>query len=340
MQHWFKCLIIACLAVGSGRVVAWDYNGHRTVNLTALDNLPGDFPSFAKTPASRERIAFLAGEADRWRNTPDLPLRHVNGPDHFFDLEDTKPYGVDLDHLTAFRYVFVEQLTRARIERPSKVPPVNKKRNFDRTKQFVGFLPWTILEYYGKLKSGFSYLKAYQTGGGTPEEVRQAQMNIVYIMGVMGHFCGDASQPLHTTKHYNGWVGGNPNEYTTNRSFHSWIDGGFFREIGGINQGRVKLGIRKAKHLNTIRGRTDYILPVIMNFIRDQNKLVEPLYQLEKEGKLTGKSAQGKQGSPFMHEQVRKASEFLSDLWYTAYKNAPEDRYLLGVLAKRKLDGN
>ena len=112
-------------------------------------------------------------------------------------------------------------------------------------RQFVGFLPWTILEYYGKLKSGFSYLKAYQSGGGTPEEIRQAQMNIVYIMGVMGHFCGDAAQPLHTTKHYNGWVGDNPNGYTTSRKIHSWIDGGFFREIGGINQEQVKVSEKR-----------------------------------------------------------------------------------------------
>lgn len=340
MPRSYWCLLIGLLLVGSERAVAWDYSGHRVVNLMALDNLPSDFPSFAKTPASRERIAFLAGEADRWRNTPDLPLRHVNGPDHFFDIEDSKSYGVDLDHLTAFRYVFVEQLTRARIERPDKVPPVDKTKNFDRTRQFVGFLPWTILEYYGKLKSGFSYLKAYQNGGGTPEEIRQAQMNIVYIMGVMGHFCGDAAQPLHTTKHYNGWVGDNPNEYTTSRKIHSWIDGGFFREIGGINQAQASQGVRKARHLNTIRGRTDYILPVIMKFIREQHELVEPLYRLEKEGKLTGKSAKGKQGSPFMHGQIGKASGFLGDLWYTAYKNAPEDRYLLGVLAKRKLNGN
>lgn len=329
-------MIVVGVLLGGGSVSAWNYEGHRVVNRLALDSLPDDFPAFAKTAASRERIAFLAGEADRWRNTPDLPLRHVNGPDHFLDIEDMESYGVSFEYFTPFRYVFVEQLTRARIQSPDKVPPVDKAKNFDRTKQFVGFLPWTILEYYGKVKSGFSYLKAYEQSG-TPEEVRQAQMNIIYVMGVMGHFCGDASQPLHTTKHYNGWVGENPNEYTTARSFHSWIDGGYLQKVGGIDEAELSSKLRPAKHRNTIRGRTDYILPEIMTFIREQHALVEPLYQLDKSGKLSGEGEEGLQGKPFLEGQLLKAGQLLGDLWYTAYKNAPADRYLLSYLAKRKL---
>ena len=59
---------------------AWDYEGHRTVNQLALDSLPTNFPAFVFTAAARERIAFLGGEPDRWRNTPDLTLKHCNGP--------------------------------------------------------------------------------------------------------------------------------------------------------------------------------------------------------------------------------------------------------------------
>jgi hypothetical protein len=53
-----------------------------------------------------------------------------------------------------------------------------------------------------------------------------AQANILYVMGVMGHFVGDLAQPLHTTKHFNGWVGENPKGYTAARGLHSWVDGG------------------------------------------------------------------------------------------------------------------
>ena len=40
-------------------------------------------------------IAFLAGESGRWRNVGDLPLKHLNGPDHYIDLEDLPLYEME-----------------------------------------------------------------------------------------------------------------------------------------------------------------------------------------------------------------------------------------------------
>src|SRR2546426_2662686 len=75
--------------------LAWDYEGHRVVNQLALASLPTNFPSFVRTPAAAERVAFLAGGPDRWRNTPHPLLKHFNGPDHYIDLEEMERYGLD-----------------------------------------------------------------------------------------------------------------------------------------------------------------------------------------------------------------------------------------------------
>ena len=99
----------------------------------------------------------------------------------------------------------------------------------------------------------------------------------------------------------------------------------------------LKASLRPARQLDSLRGRTDYILPLIMKFIREQHALVEPLYRMERDGQLSGEGKKGREGLPFMNGQIVKGSLFLADLWYSAYRNAPEDRYLLGVLAKRKL---
>jgi len=65
------------MAVALGAVTlnigAWDYEGHHMVNELALASLPKDF-GIDLTPALKGRVAFLAGEPDRWRNVPDLPL--------------------------------------------------------------------------------------------------------------------------------------------------------------------------------------------------------------------------------------------------------------------------
>lgn len=316
---------------------AWDYEGHRVVNQLALASLPTNFPAFARTPEAAERIAFLSGEPDRWRNTPDLPLKHSNNPEHYLDMEELADYGLKLEMLPVFRYDFVGHLALVRKAHPDKFPQPEAAKNEDHTRELIGFLPWGLAEYYGKLKSGFSYLKAYQEDGGTPEEIANAQANIIYIMGVMGHLAGDAAQPLHTTVHHHGWVGPNPNGYTTNRNFHSWIDGGFFVRIGGLKPDALKTQLRPAG-LVQLQGRTakpEEIFQAVALYLGEQHKQLEPLYRLEKEGKLAGTAGKGRDGQAFLEAQLIKAGQFLGDLYYSAWQQAPPDTFLKGQLARR-----
>ncbi len=220
--------LVALLGAFTFNINAWDYEGHHTVNELALASLPKDF-GIDLTPALKTRIAFLAGEPDRWRNISDLPLKHVNGPDHYIDLEDLKLYGLTPETLPLLRYDLVAVLAKERAAHPEKFSPIDPAKNADHTRELIGFLPWAINEQYEKLKSCFSSLKTFQKNGGTPEEIANAQANVVYVMGVMGHYVGDGAQPLHTTMHFNGWVGENPKGYST-RPIHSWIDGGYFKK--------------------------------------------------------------------------------------------------------------
>ena len=315
---------------------AWDYEGHRTVNLLALASLPTNFPAFVREPAAVERIGFLAGEMDRWRNTPDLPLKHYSFPDHYIDMEELADYGLKPEMLPVFRYDFVAELALYRKAHPDKFPEADAERNQDHTRGLVGLLPWGIAESVGKLKSGFSYLKAFEQAG-TPQEIANAQANIIYVMGVMGHMVGDASQPLHTTIHHHGWVGDNPKDYSTSRGFHSWIDGGYLNKTGGANLKALEAKLRPAQ-LPTIKGRTakpEETFQVAILFLIEQNKQVEPLYQLDKDGKLSGKGEKGLEGKAFLEGQLLKSGQLFGDLIYAAWQEAPPDTFLLGALARR-----
>lgn len=308
--------------------MAWDYEGHRLVNQLALASLPTNFPAFVKEPAAAERIAFLAGEPDRWRNTTELTLKHFNNPDHYFDFEDLALCGLKLETLTPFRYEFAGQLAIAHATQSTNFPAIDPAKDLERTRALTGYLPWTIAEYYGKLKSAFSYLKAFEESG-TPEEIRNARDNIIYIMGCMGHFVGDGSQPLHSTIHYNGWVGENPNRYSTNRTFHAWIDGGFIARAG-LKADMVMPKVRTASVLET------NIFPSVVRYLHAQHLLVAPLYELEKGHKLSAQKPSA-EGIEFIHNQLLRAGQMLGDLWFTAWHYAPPDNFLRGQLAKRKL---
>lgn len=320
---------------------AWDYEGHRIVTELALASVPTNFPAFALTSAARERIAFLSGEADRWRNTPDLPFKHHNDPDHYLDLDDLPLFGLKPEKVSPFRYEFLAQLAVARAANPTNFPPIDPLRNADKTRELVGFLPWTITEFQGKLKSAFSYLRTFERQGGTPEEIANAQANVVYLMGVMSHFVADAVQPLHTTKHYNGWVGDNPRGYPTNRTFHAWIDWGYLRKAG-VKAEELLTRIRPARLLASPQwpGLSTNIFPAMMAYVQDSSMLVEPLYRLEKARKLSGIGAgSGDPGYDLITGQLVKGAQMLGDLWFTAWQLAPDDLFLERELARRTQAG-
>jgi hypothetical protein len=329
--------LFTLLQTGAHPARAWDYEGHRLVNQLALASLPTNFPAFVRAPVAAERVAFLAGEPDRWRNMQDLPLRHCNGPDHYIDLEELAVYGLKPELLPVFRYEFVAQLALVRKAHPEKFPEVNSARNEDHTREVVGLLPWAIAENYAKLKSGFSYLKTFEQDGGTAEEIANAQANIIYVMGVMGHYVGDSSQPLHSTIHHHGWKGENPHEYTTENRFHSWIDGGYFFKVGGADAKGMESKLRPAQivALNGRSAKPEEMFQAAMAFIMEQNKLVEPLYQLDKEGKLSGEGEKGLMGKAFLEAQLLKAGQMLGDIWFSAWQQAPVDTFLKAQLVRR-----
>ena len=331
--------LVCCEAWFVPRARAFDDEGHRLINRLALALLPTNFPAFVHDAAARERIVFLGGEPDRWRNTDELSLKHVNNPNHYFDLEDLGPLGMTPAGLSPFRYEFVAQWALARAAHPERFAPLDLARDLERVRSLPGFLPWTITEFYAQLESAFSSWAAFREGG-TPDEYANATQNLVYTMGLMSHFVGDAAQPLHTTVHYNGWIGPNPNGYTTNRSFHAWIDGGFLRttEFPSVTELGPRMRPPSLLWTNSV-GTNSPVFAQVVRYILAQHQQVEPLYQLEKAGKLAVVTNTPGEGRELLCHQIAVAAQMLGDLWYTAWQQAPPDKYLESALMRRKEGG-
>jgi len=331
-----RLLLAALLLLAAPAVpgFAWDYEGHRIINELALAGLPADFPAFARTPDAAGRIAFLAGEPDRWRNSADRSLQNDNNPNHYLDLEQLGWAGLDPAKVSPLRYTFARQFAAGRAAHPQVFPAINPEKDTDGTREWPGFLPWKITEDTARLQSEFSYLKAFEQGGGTPEEIANAQANIIYVMGVMGHYVGDGSQPLHVTVHHHGWVGDNPQGFTTDPRFHAWIDGGFIARAD-IRFAPLASQARAAALVGAGGGR-DALFRGVMNYLVAQNERVVPLYELEKEGKLKADGSPGSfDGRGFIEEQLLRGGQMLGSLWLTAWRTAPVDHYLLDQLARR-----
>ena len=327
--------LFTVLTVAVTPLCAWDYEGHRIVNKLAIASMPTNFPIAVNAPATAERIAFLSGEPDRWRNSAGQAFNHAHKQEHYLDIEDMEPLGVTPKTASPFRYDFIAQLKLAREKHPEKFTPIDPTKNNDHTRDLIGMLPWALNEQYLKLESAFSYLKTFEQFGGTPEEISNAKDNIIYVMGVMGHFAGDSAQPLHTTKHFNGWVGPNPNRYATNRTIHSWIDGGFIRRAE-IKFEQLSPKVRGAKLIGGVSTAGRGVFEDSMAFILEQHALVEKTYQLDRDGKLSPNRGEVPEGKEFIGGQLIKGGQFLGDLWFTAWQSAPVDTFLKGELVRRK----
>lgn len=336
-----RALLFACAAVFPAVAQAWNYDsGHRIVNQLALASLPAEFPAFVKTPENAERIAFLSGEGDRFRNVSEGMMRQTGGSweDHFIDLERVTDAGLDPKTIPSFRLDYVVAFAAGRKAHADRFPAIDPARNSDHAAEWDGFLPWRIMEDYLRLKSAFSYLKVIEELG-TPDEIANARANVVYYMGVMGHYVGDAAQPLHTTVQYNGWtVGPNPNGYTTWNGLHSWIDSGFFYKAGmSIAEMLPRVVPAKPIALTPQADGREPMFVAVMDFIIAQNALVEPLYQMEKAGKLTNNDQPpAPEGREFLRAQMLKGGQMLGDLWLSAWRSAPPDTFLRSSLLGRQ----
>ncbi|NUQ68125.1 MAG: hypothetical protein HUU18_07600 [Phycisphaerales bacterium] len=276
------CVVLSLLGVG---LLAWDAPGHRAITVAALRELPADAPAFLRDAHVQAQIADLATQPDRWRGVALAQLTHINNPDHYLDVEDLEAYALTLDTLPVLRHECIRAmvLAKERAGAAFKGRPVNPATDPAKVLEWPGFLPYAMAENFGKVRSAMQTYRILESFDD-PERADQldaARANMIAAMGILSHFVGDCAQPLHTTTHHHGWIGDNPNAYTTDRGVHAYIDGGVVR-------------LHDLAHADLIAGAIGEIPPVnakdpwpsLLDAIRRSHALVEPLYVMEKSGEL------------------------------------------------------
>jgi hypothetical protein len=286
---WLTALVLL-QSVGAG---AWGSEGHTYINRVAAEKIPATMPRFLRRAVVE--IAYLGPEPDRWRSPSEFALKNAQEPDHFIDLERVSW----LDPLPQGRSEFYRKLYEKRAATPSTDHPD------DYLPEHVGLQPYITMEVYGRLKAAF---RDYRQREAAHQPTLAVQHAIIFYAGWLGHYVGDGSQPLHTTIQYNGWVGENPNGYTTEHKIHAQFETAYV--AANITAKDFEGLVKAPQRLDN--PFTDYVA-----YLRQSNVLVENVYALEKAGGFTGK------GSPaafdFTTHRLAAASQMLLDLWYTAW---------------------
>jgi hypothetical protein len=280
--------VLVSLVAQSTAAYAWGNEGHRLINRLAASTLPQSVPAFLRSEAAINEIEYLGPEPDRWRSIAEPELSAVQAPEHFIDLEPADALG-PFPHK---RLDFEAKVFAAGL-RPEK----------------VGLQPWEATEVYERLKVA---LREYRTLSAAKQDTRGVEAAALFYAGWLGHYVGDASQPLHTTDKYNGWVGPNPNGYTTAHQIHWQFEGPFV----GANEHEADVRPRMTEP-KTLDGDIfdDYVA-----YIRHTATYVEKVYQLEKAGGFVDAGSQ--ESRDFTADRLAAGASMLRDMIFTAWQES------------------
>jgi len=289
-----RCFVVAvsalaCLAAHPPLAHAWGNEGHRIINRLAAANLPADVPAFLRSQAARGEIEYLGPEPDRWRSPAEPELSAAQAPEHFIDLEPADALG---------------PLPRRRLDFEAKVFAAGQRP------EKVGLQPWEATEVWERLKAALrEYRRLASAGPAAAADTRAVEQAAIFYAGWLGHYVGDASQPLHTTIQYNGWTGPNPNGYTTAHQIHWQFEGPFV--AANIHAPAVQA---KMTATHAIDGD---MFDAYVAYLRHTHTYVERVYQLEKAGGFTG--AGSAESRDFTTERIAAGASMLRDMIYTAW---------------------
>ena len=275
-----SCLVLQPLPAG-----AWGNEGHRLINRLAASSLPADVPAFLRSESAINEIEYLGPEPDRWRSRAEPELSAAQAPEHFIDLEPADALG---------------PLPRNRLDFEAKVFAAGQRP------EKIGLQPWETVEVWERLKAA---LREYRNLSAAKQDTRGVEAAVLFYTGWLGHYVGDGSQPLHTTDKYNGWVGPNPNGYTTAHQIHWQFEGPFVAANEHEAEVRARMTAPQA-----IDGD---IFSSYVAYLRHTATYVEKVYQLDKAGGFAG--AGSAESRDFTADRLAAGASMLRDMIYTAW---------------------
>lgn len=287
-----RLLLVLLFSLAATSAFAWGQAGHLMSNEAATFGLPADMPQFFYRQFPQ--IIWLGPDPDRWRNGGPA-LDASNSPDHVMNYEYIAALQLPRD-----RYSFLALLTTSGTLRRYGI------RNTD-----PGFLPWRITEMCEQLTVEWRLWRA--AAAGSPDRIF-IERDIVRDSGVLGHFVADASNPLHDTINYNGWIVPNPNGYANDCQIHARFESDFVSHA--INTGDI------VPKMTAPQLRADYFDTAI-TFVRQSNALVEEVYRVDKAGGFDiFRRPQSPEGKAFAAERLAASASVLRDLWWSAWRNS------------------
>jgi len=279
----------------------WGREGHIAITNKAVEALPEGTSIGKLFRLNREELVRLSNVPDwEWKENPET---RYTASWHYLDIDKFD-----------FKYPF-RDFPRDRDE----VEKLYSERGE------AGYLPWTIADFYRKLVGAFK---------------KRDVESIIYYAGIVSHFIGDSTMPLHCTRNYNGDYSGNykfdvPRDSPdyAHKGVHQRFEIGLVERYGGKYVEKLM-----ARRIIARRLPEKEILEIAFDMIVDSFYYVDRIIYFDKAAMercgirrdledFKSKadeyySFMDRHVGPLLVERWAKAAQFLADYWFTAWLEA------------------
>lgn len=286
---WSFCSIVFCgtLVAAAGGIGAgsWGSDGHLMIGRAAALGIPDEMPQFFRDAV--DQLSWLNVEPDRWKDRTerglDEALYRSFSPGHYVNLEAVPDQAWTAEH----RLAYFEALHQAGVEHQP------------------GYLPYTILELSQRLRVGF---RLWRTADGPERD--WIEQRIINDAGVLGHYVADGSNPLHTSIHYNGWVGDSSLGYASDATTHERIESRYVRERIAFED--------VLTHVDSVAVVFPDLRRAVWQYVEQSNALVEQMYQIDLAARFDEHTV-ASANRDFIVERLAVGASMLRDIWWTAW---------------------
>jgi hypothetical protein len=318
-----KAVAVVCIGLLNLQDLgAWGFRGHTVANLAAVESIGGDGPVFLK--AYKAYIGHLGPIPDTWRSVSEPYLRISEDPNHGWYTES---------------FDFMKEIPRSRTEftlrvydeylRASKTDPERAKLLNIR---YTGLQAYSMMEGYERMKAGMRLYRLasgtsagltsrYQTIGrmyasispalSDPAQIQEfLARDVAFYMGWLGHYIADAAQPLHNSKHHDGWEGDNPKGYTRDPNIHSRFESAYV-ELIAVSEADILPYVGKQAR------RLDDPWVAILDHMLQARAEAEEVYRLDLRGAF--KDSKDPEAKKLVYTRLASGAGFLRNLAYTAW---------------------
>ncbi len=276
---------------------AWGERGHAVIDTAAIHAIPADGPVFLQKHV--DYIAASASQPDGWRGNAEGFSKIVEDPNHGWFREQF----TFLKTIPRSRYEFVLALYDQHLRIRASDPETAARTNV----RWTGTLPYAAMEAYDRIVVCMRQVRRLAGEGRDPAF---AERNCAFDVTRLGHYIGDAANPLHISVHSDGWRGENPDGFTTDRSVHGRFESRFV-DLIALTPADVRARIGAPAR------RTGDMFDHVLRYVDASGDKVRQVYTLEKRSGFA--DANDRDVRELVHERIAAGASMLRDMLVRAW---------------------